>query len=64
MIDDVIAGLLIIQSLGGGSNNFVSAEHDEIWAGTVSLATPEQIADLEVLGWNADKENDSFYKFV
>ena len=43
----------------------ITAEHDKIFAGPpVELVSPEQLAELERLGWHPDESTDSFYHFV
>jgi hypothetical protein len=46
------------------SDEFMSAEHDEIHAGpNPELVSAEHIAELEELGWHPSEWN-SFYHFV
>lgn len=43
----------------------VSAEHDEIYAGpSPSKVSPEDISELDKLGWHPVEEYDCFRKFV
>ena len=43
----------------------VAAEHDEIYAGPDPQdVSDEDLARLEVLGWHADEETQSFYHFT
>lgn len=57
---DIIKGLQIMEDKG---DTWVSAEHDEIYAGTVENYTAEEISELEALGWNVS-EYESFRIFV
>lgn len=42
-----------------------TAEHDEVWAGPdPDSVSAEDLAELEALGWSADRNHDCFHKFV
>lgn len=46
-------------------SKFLSAEHDEIFAGPPFAAvSAEDLAELERLGWRQDDYGESFSKFV
>lgn len=64
--EDVINGLELFAKIEGRSKHGPSAEHDELWAGTV---TPEELTqyqrdDLEAWGWDYDEEVGSWRRFV
>ena len=64
MIDGLIAGLQIIREVEP-DNPWISAEHDEIYAGEdVHKYTEEQIRRLEELGFHFDEDISSFRVYV
>lgn len=63
MIEDIIAGLQIIQKYNPKS--LVYAEHDQIYAGCeLHLFSSEDKEKLEAFGWFMEDENEGWSKFV
>ena len=64
-INDVVEGLKIFAKYSGDKHD-VCADHDIIYAGAAanSHLSPEDIAELEKLGWHFDKESFGWARFV
>ena len=62
--EKLIRAFEIFQAVGDVGYG-ITAEHDVICAGPpAELVSPEQLAELERLGWHPDDSEDGFYHFV
>ena len=62
-MQDIIDGLLILRKYG---DNDFAAEHDKIWAGPSNaseVVSPDDVLELEGMGWIIDEEHDCFCTF-
>lgn len=62
---EIIRALEIFSKYSDVSEEFISAEHDEIYSGPdPEIVSAEDLAELKELGWNPSEFSGSFYKFV